>query len=239
MKEQLKLLIELQEAELALRRIDEKKKEWPEKLAALSAEIEKADAKVGEHRTRYEELIKRHRDKEDKLKKESDYLKRTRDRLYEVKTNKEYQAVLKEIEVTEGKCSEFESEIINLLDEIENVGMALKKEEENQRSQRILCQEEQKKIENELAKLEEVVVFWQSKNDVLRQKIAPDVIKKYETIKQANAGIAVVSVWKAVCGGCHMNIPPQLYNELQKTLEFNYCPNCRRIIYYDQNHEPE
>jgi predicted nucleic acid-binding Zn-ribbon protein len=44
--------------------------------------------------------------------------------------------------------------------------------------------------------------------------------------------LAVVSVWKEVCNGCHMNLPPQLYIELQKSFELHSCPNCNRIIYW-------
>jgi len=58
------------------------------------------------------------------------------------------------------------------------------------------------------------------------------LLEKYERIRNRNGGIGVVSVWKAVCNGCHMNIPPQLYNELQKSSELMICPNCNRIIYY-------
>jgi predicted nucleic acid-binding Zn-ribbon protein len=43
----------------------------------------------------------------------------------------------------------------------------------------------------------------------------------------------VVAVWKEVCDGCHMSIPPQLYNELQKSNELITCPSCSRIIYWE------
>ena len=55
------------------------------------------------------------------------------------------------------------------------------------------------------------------KSDELRKKIPAELLRKYEQIKNAGRGVAVVSVWKEVCDGCHMSIPPQLYNELQKS----------------------
>ncbi len=58
-----------------------------------------------------------------------------------------------------------------------------------------------------------------------------ETISKYEMIKHLHRGVAVVSVWKEVCGGCHMNIPPQQYNDMQKNMEIVHCPNCSRFLY--------
>ena len=71
---------------------------------------------VEESKKKFEELNKLQGEKEDKLRKGIDTLKKTKDRLLEVKTNKEYQAMLKEIETIENKNSEIEDEIISGLD---------------------------------------------------------------------------------------------------------------------------
>jgi predicted nucleic acid-binding Zn-ribbon protein len=71
------------------------------------------------------------------------------------------------------------------------------------------------------------------KSEKLKKEIPAELLRKYEQIKGAGRGIAVVAVWKEVCDGCHMSIPPQLYNELQKTTALITCPNCNRIIYWE------
>ncbi len=53
-------------------------------------------------------------------------------------------------------------------------------------------------------------------------------------IKGRRNGIAVVSARSSICSGCNMNLPPQLYNELQRSEELICCPNCNRIIYWDE-----
>ena len=64
-------------------------------------------------------------------------------------------------------------------------------------------------------------------------------IYEYQLIKQGD-GIAIVDVKNAVCQGCNMNIPPQMYNELQRDISLKYCPSCERIIFWqDQNGRSE
>ena len=73
----------------------------------------------GDQREQLEALRKRRREKDNQLQMGQETLKRTRERLLEVKTNKEYQSMLKEIETFETKNSHMEDEIISLLDELD------------------------------------------------------------------------------------------------------------------------
>jgi hypothetical protein len=61
-------------------------------------------------------------------------------------------------------------------------------------------------------------------------------IFKYQLRKHSD-GIAIAEVKKEVCQGCNMNIPPQMYNDLQKTTSFQYCPSCERIIFWQDENE--
>ena len=70
------------------------------------------------------------------------------------------------------------------------------------------------------------------KRQTLLEALPGDLVRRYETIREKRNGIAVISVWKEVCNGCHMNIPPQMYIELQRSQELRTCPNCHRIIYW-------
>jgi predicted nucleic acid-binding Zn-ribbon protein len=66
----------------------------------------------------------------------------------------------------------------------------------------------------------------------LMQSIDSQLIVKYEQIKAWSGGIAVALVNNATCAECHLSIPPQMYNELQRQDALKFCPNCQRIIYW-------
>jgi len=233
LKEQLALLIELQKTELEAGRLLAKNKDLPEKMTGLETEFKAFFDVVDAERGQLEELKKRRREKDVQLQGGQETLKRTRERLLEVKTNKEYQSMLKEIENYEAKNSRMEDEIISVLDELERLEATVKKKDEELEAYRRRCEDEKKALEEELNSLAGELAVSIKKSEKLKKSIPADILRKYEQIKGVGRGIAVVSVWKEVCEGCHMSIPPQLYNQLQRSSDLTTCPNCNRIIYWE------
>jgi uncharacterized protein len=233
LRKQLARLIELQKMELAAGRIHAKKKSLPVQMNTLEEEFKALAAVVDTQREQLEGLRKRRREKDDQLLTGQETLKRMRERLFEVKKNNEYQAMLKEIETFEGKNSRLEDEVISLLDELDHLETALKTEEGELETQRRRYEEERTRMEAELNSLAGELDVCIRKGDKLKKGIPPEILRKYEQIKGAGRGVAVVEVWKEVCEGCHMSIPPQLYNEVQKSMTLITCPNCNRIIYWE------
>jgi len=232
LKEQLSYLIDLQKLDLILGRIIFKKSELPEKIVQMDEGFAVFAKSVEESKKKFEELNKLQGEKEDKLRKGIDTLKKTKDRLLEVKTNKEYQASLKEIETIENRNSEIEDEIISGLEEIDHMGAEVRAKEKDFETHRSQYEKEKEKIEKEISQLDYDLADVDKRTDDVRKQIRDELLKRYETIKGRRNGIAVASVWKEVCGGCHMNIPPQMYIELQKSADLLSCPNCNRIIYW-------
>lgn len=233
MKEQLALLIELQKMESTAGGIAAKKKDLPVRMAEREAKFKEYRAGVEIERAKLEELRKRRRDKDNQLRTGQETLKRARERLLDVKTNKEYQSVLKEIETFETRNSHMEDEIISLLEELDLLEKEVKNGEEKLEEQNRRYEEEKAKMTEELSSLVEELDVCTKKSGEIKKSISADILRKYEQIKKNARGVAVVSCWKEICNGCHMSIPPQLYNELQKSVALVTCPNCSRIIYWE------
>lgn len=233
MIEELRILIELQKVESEASRITLRKKELPLRMEELEKEFSALCAAVEGERQELEGLRKKRREKDQQLQAGQDMLKRTRERLFDVKTNKEYQSMLKEIETLEQKNSKTEDEIILLLDELERREKQMKEREKEFEGQRRNYEEQKAKISEELKGLDEQLGLCLQKGAELKKAISPPVLRKFEQVKTIGRGVAVVSVWKEVCNGCHMSIPPQLYNDLQKSTTIMTCPNCSRIIYWE------
>jgi len=236
LKEQLLLLIEIQECDSQLVKIADKKNKLPEKIDKLDETFAAFQEEIEQNKRKYDELKVRHTESENKTKKINEGIIKTKERLLEVKNNKEYQAMLKENETAEAMRSDVETEIISILDELEKLSVLVKKDKATLDEQRKKYEEEKRLIEIDLNSIDTDFVSWEQKRIELKNKISADLLSRYEKIKKRSNGIGVISVWKAVCNGCHMNIPPQLYNELQKSTELIACPNCHRIMYF-QNME--
>jgi predicted nucleic acid-binding Zn-ribbon protein len=239
LKQQVDLLVELQQIDSERKRIETKKHDLPVELERLKTTLRDFEEKVEEERKKIEDLYERHRLKENELKKGNETLKKTKSRLFEVKTNKEYQALLKEIEVITGRNDEIESEIINVLEAIDTVKEQLDQEEKEYTVFRSERESDIGKIEEEINSIDSVLSTIQKKYADVKELIHADHLRRYDIIKQKRNNRAVVPVWKEICGGCHMNIPPQMYNELQKYEELMLCPHCNRIIYWDNRNSDD
>jgi len=210
-----------------------RKKEIPAKIGKLEESFAAASRAVDAEKHRLEELTRAHRASEENLRKGVEQLKKTKDRLLDVKTNKEYQAMLKEIETLEKKNSEIEDDIILKLEEMDSARKELKTAEQEFEALRLDYEKEKKELEKELDLMDSEISGLLKEQEGLRTEIETDLLKKYDRIRSHVNGRAVVPVWKSVCDACHMNIPPQMYNELQRSEEIMQCPFCSRIIYWD------
>ena len=237
MNKHLSLLIALQSLDTEAVKLKNQKNDLPLRMSRLDEEHNRSILEFADNKNKYEEILTQHKDLETKLKRGSDALGKAKDRLNDVKTNKEYQAILKEIENVEIKNSEIETEIICLLDEIDKRRKHLQEIEKAKELDDRRYENERQIIQRDLDSLDEKIQVNTQELQKLREGIPRDLTKRYEMIKTLNNGLAVVSVWKGVCAGCHVNIPPQLYNELQKTDDLFSCPNCSRIMYWQNKEE--
>lgn len=234
MKEQMALLIDLQKIDQDIRTLNNKKQALPEKAGELDLDFQTRKDRMEEDRNGLEGLNKLHKEKESELKQGQEKLRKARERLQEVKTNKEYQAMLTEIETLEKGSGRIEEEILVLYDRIDERKVSLKSNEKDFEQYRGSYEAQRKKIDEELASIDGELVDQKKKFEALVPGLKPDLRRRYEMIKGRRNGIAVVSARSAICSGCNMNLPPQLYNELQRSEELIYCPNCNRILYWDE-----
>ncbi|TFG91269.1 MAG: hypothetical protein E4H15_06230 [Syntrophobacterales bacterium] len=233
MKEQILLLIDLQNITFEMDKLTAGRVDLPQKIKSLGEELESIERELKEDEERVEMLKADHKAKETALKNSIEQVKKAKGRLLEVKTNKEYEAILKEIDAIQEKNSAGEDAIIHMLEEIDRAVESLKVKESVTAGRRSTCENEIRKMEEELNSIGSGLETVLKRSDEVRSITKPSLLKKFDMIKDRKGGRAVVPVWKAVCYGCHMNIPPQMYNELQRNDKLMLCPHCERIIYWE------
>jgi len=234
LKNQISLLIDIQKIDQEVRNLNTKKQTLPDRAAGLDQAYRAGRDRLEEERTGLEGLNKLHRERESELKAGQDRLRKARERLLEVKTNKEYQAILTEIETLEQANGRIEEEILVLYDRIDERKTALRIHEKEFETIRADYERERKKIDEELASIDGALQEQKARFEALVRNLETDLRRRYEMIKARRNGIAIVAVSRGICSGCHMNIPPQLYNELQRSEQILCCPNCNRILYWDE-----
>lgn len=210
-------------------------------ISALNNEADSLGLAAAEHETQVavekealSELKKTYRALESESQDNASKIEKSNEKLRVVKTNKEYQSTLKEIEEIQKKNSGLEDRMIELLDQLESQEEVVK-QKETQLAQFVQsCDEKKINIADRIDQQEKAVERLQEKKTEIRTRADQKIITILDDVKTKVRGMAVVPVEQAVCMGCHMNIPAQLYNELLRHDEVRFCPHCHRIIYWKQ-----
>jgi predicted nucleic acid-binding Zn-ribbon protein len=230
-KEQIDILVKLQKIELETSHINSQLTELPHRLEKIDEELRVFQEAIAEEENRLAELKKKYRTYESDAEMNLSRIKKSKEKLGSVKTNKEYQSSLKEIEDLEIINSKIEDNMIECLETMDGIESEIdsKKKEYSQLSDRVnaekdLLQQESDQAKESLARLD-------ADRSSLTKTIAPELLKKYNTVKDLVGKVAITAVKNSVCQGCNVNIPPQLYNELQRFETLMFCPHCQRIIY--------
>ena len=237
MKEQLDLLWELQRIDLELKGIKASQEGYPKEIKRLDERQKVEKEKVQKERERVESLEKERRHKEGQLSLEQEKIKKVEGRMSEVKTNKEYQAILTEIDTMKGANNREEEEILQLLDEIDELKKGLSKREKEIASILTKIEGEKKTLQERMARDETVLKRQIERREIVAKQIESKHYKLYNTLREKRQGVGVVSARQETCQGCYVNVPPQLFIEVQKNNALIRCPNCNRILYWEGNGE--
>ena len=233
MKEQLKLLEELQRYDARLQEYETGLKALPEKLQALKGDLSKVEAMLERERQQLAEAEKFKRDQESELKDSEGNAAKSKAKLSGVKTGKDYMAAQREIETARKTTAEREEEILKLTDAIEANRKKVTAHEADVAALREVVAKEEAATNGKLEELRGKIAAEKTERDASAAKVDANVLKKYSAIRMRR-GLAVVPVVKGTCQGCHMKIPPQLFIMLQRGTAIETCPTCARIIYWDE-----
>lgn len=234
MKDSLKFLIELQEKDSGILEKRAFIDKVPMRIFEKDEPLKQATAELESIKLKNEALLKKKREKEASLNDINEKINKMKSRAADLKTNKEYQAHLKEIETFEKDISTAEENILMIMEELDN---SIKQQEE--KAKNVAAETEKinafkKELDQEVEKQEKELALLKDEREKLSAAIDPGTYKTYMTLLRAGSGVAVTQAKNEICLGCNMNIPPQLFVELKKNEEIIQCQQCRRILYYSE-----
>jgi hypothetical protein len=235
-RQQISMLVKLQDLELEIGRIQQALSQVNRRTAELDAQLEGFVSAVESGKIRIQELTKSIRALESDLQLNQGRIVKSHEKLRAVKTNKEYQSGLKEIEDLGAIGSKIEDEILAAMEQVEAATAALKEHQAQMDMQAGVIRAEKESVLQEAQQDGVRLERMEAEAAAVAGRIAAEVLLLYRRVKAKKAnGIAICSVCASVCRGCHVNIPPQMYNELQRVDRLKNCPNCERIIYWDDD----
>ena len=235
LKHQIEILVQLQNIENETKELKQIIERAPEKMAVLDGQLEEYGQLAENHKNELDTLRKEYRDFETDSQMTLSNIQKSTEKLSAVKTNKEYQSSLKEIEDLKEKNSLLEDKMIQHLEKIDalEVQMIEIKNKVAENADRI--KKEKAVIEAENERTRQRLSALSRERDLIAEQIDTELIKTYQSVQEGGQQMVIAAAIKSVCQGCHMNIPPQMFNELQRFDRLFFCPHCQRIIYWKEN----
>lgn len=233
-------LIHLQRLDSEIRQVDLFLGNTPPLIEEIDKKIEKSSQLAAAAKEKLVENQKKRREFEAEVKVIKAQAAKYKRQLNEVKTNKEYAAMLKEIEESEKKIDGLEEEIIAEMLRADEIEAEIK--EANRRfteAKEKFFQEKEAIFQKKKELEEKAKQLGQDRQELLPQ-IPADQVTLYLRISSKKSGIALSPVRDDFCAMCHMRIRPQVLNELRDTRKLILCENCGRILYWqDKRPKPD
>jgi predicted nucleic acid-binding Zn-ribbon protein len=229
-------LLQLQDADRAIRRLHDEIAELPKrvtaiehKLADTKLQLEKAQAAVKSDeagRRKYETAITDLRAK----------ISKYRDQSLAVKTNEQYKALLQEIQFAEKEIAENEDKILELMVNADTRDKEVKAAQVELKAETAEIEKEKEEARQRTAEDQKQLTEWRAKRDQMRAGVNEELLRHYERVsKFRGSGISEVSDHK--CMACQVMLRPQTYNDVRTGQQTVVCDSCQRILYFNPANE--
>ncbi len=159
-------------------------------------------------------------------------LSKYKGQLTDLKTNKEYQTMQKEIATAEEAIRSLEDRVLERMEEAETMTKALKTAEAELKTQQGAIAVERQALDAEAGRLQKTVDETALARTEAARALSPEALKLFDYVSKARKGLAVAEARDGGCTVCHVRMRPQMFNEVRRGVNLIQCESCMRILYY-------
>ncbi len=234
----IRTLIKIQELDLEMDGLRKRARAIPVESAKLDAELAQARNAVEAAKAKHLGLEKQQRHEEMILDDKNTLLKKYDQQLFSVKTNKEYKAILAEMDLARAEISSIEDRILELMTDLDYVNSETASASQTLREEEAKVAERKRELDAELETVQRDLKDREQKKQTLIPDVDEDLYVLYERIRKAKTnGPGAVPIKNDSCSGCFMQIPAQVVNEVIAGDRLITCQSCSRILYWPENVE--
>jgi len=231
----LRNLIALQDIELKIVGLQKESLDIPSKIQSFENELQRIQTAYQERVAHMKEMSNRKRTFEGQVDLLRTKLSRLKDQLMAVKTNKEYTAMLHEIQMAEDQIRSEEDKILDVMEETEGKEKDLQGAEQAMLARSAELKESIRKTNESAPLLEVELAKLLNEKAQMESWIEAGLLARYRRIADARKGVALAEAKDELCSACHVRIRPQMYAELLRTENIHSCDSCSRILFSREN----
>jgi predicted nucleic acid-binding Zn-ribbon protein len=237
MNDDLTRLIRLQQLETSSEDARRRIADYPARAQALDARLQSARDGLAGVKARVAAAADKRRAEEKEVAAVQTRLAKYKDQLLEVKTNREYTAMLHEIDAAQTDIRKREDRILEIMLETDDLNAALKKNEAELKTAEKDVSAERSALDAEIATLKAEIERTGAERQRLASEITRGVLSTFEQVAKSRKGVAVAEAKNGLCTICHVRLRPQVFNEIRRNASIIQCESCQRILYYAGENE--
>lgn len=158
-------------------------------------------------------------------------VRKYKEQQFQIKNNDEYRALEHEIEKAGVEISALEDKELLLMGQTDEVRKRIEEIQKGMKADEAHIAEDLQLLEQRSIELDKQIESMLAERAQLAEKIPVDMLSRYERIMKHLKDLAIVPIENGSCGGCHMNLPPQVINNAKKDDSLTVCTYCGRIVY--------
>lgn len=217
------------------RRIAELKREQarvPQQLAAVDARVQTESARLESARQELKHIEAERKKLEIDADSKRAQIAKYRTQLSLIKSNTEYQALLKEIAKAEEEIREIEDHELEFMERADHLQPAVKEEQALLKELTSKAETEKGDLQKRGTSIAQELATLQTERSKLVESADADALARYERLMRSKGDQAIVPIRSGNCGGCHLHIPPQVAHNAKHGAELTSCEYCGRILYW-------
>jgi hypothetical protein len=232
---QLQILSDLQQQDSRITGLEAEVARLPRQIAAIEVALADAKKSLDLLRARQDKARKDLRAQEKELEVIASKRSKSEGRLYEVKTNKEYSAVLVEIDEIKQEKGQIEEQILVLMELQERVASEIRDAELVHTRREEQARHEVAEVRKRLAGAEADLAAARVARAARAGELPAALLSDYDRIRKARGGVAVATVGTtAICSACRVTIRPQAIQELRTVSSLMLCESCGRFLFWQE-----
>jgi uncharacterized protein len=233
LKEQLGNLIELQKIDSEIYKLQREKQAKPQEMQLIDAAFEAKKQGLAELEKASLDLQKQKKDKELELGSKEEAAKKLQGQLFQLKTNKEYQAMLQQIADAKTDGSMIEEKILIIMEQMDKIKADIDAEKQKLKEEEKVFSEQKNIVNSRVKEIDDRLSVLDGQRRQIVPAIDAKVIAQYERILSSRDGLAICLAKNNSCGGCNMFVPPQVINLIKMYDHIITCEMCNRILYIE------
>jgi predicted nucleic acid-binding Zn-ribbon protein len=229
-REQLVLLLQLQQSDVKVRELQSAVIQLPARLDPLRRDLAKLQGMLDGERTKLNDTNAWRKAQQEMIDREREQLRQAQSKFQASKNTKEFNASSREVENKRKAISDRDSELKKVTEAAAQSTTQLEARDKDVEALRTELANNEAAMADQLGGLRAQLAEAIAQRDSARAHVELQWLKIYDTVA-AKRGYAVAPVVKGVCRGCHMALPPQLNNILARMQSIETCPRCGRLVY--------